>query len=170
MKPIAKPTGIRCSFASDDLRKAALLLNSLGPYDAPPVGWDEARRIFAYDPETGTLLRDGAPAGTIIRGQRIVAVSGARVPAHALAFFISTGIWANVTPVDGDFLNLRRENLRQTSEELPWTIETEGEFIARARNDAGVQVTFGRFRSREEAGAAAAAGVFLMRLRGERTY
>ena len=170
MKPIAKPTGTRCSFASNDLQKIAIAINALGPRDLPPVDRETTARMFAYDPETGALLRDGAPAGTIIRGQRIVAVSGTRVPAHTLVFFISTGIWANVAPVDGNFLNLRRENLRQTAEELPWTIENEGEFIARARNDAGVQVTFGRFGTREEAGAAAAAGVFLMRLRGERTY
>jgi hypothetical protein len=110
---------------------------------------ERARAVLNYDPSTGDLtwrvtsargMKPGDVAGTVnTLGYRVVSVGEERISAHRLVWFMHYGEWPehNVTPKNGDKLDLRIDNL---------AMKTAAE-MSRSRSGRGVSAHKGRWRA-----------------------
>jgi len=88
---------------------------------------ERIRNVLDYNPETGALkwrialsrrTSVGSEAGVKgTNGRRYVQVLGEKLLAHRLIWFYVHGVWptANISPKNGDYDDLRLENLREQS-------------------------------------------------------
>lgn len=108
---------------------------------------DEARRLVNYDPETGSFTakvdsyRRRRVAGQrvdVLRkkiGYRAVSLSGERVLAHRLAWFMTHGVWPEcIDHINGDREDNRIANLRNVTQKT----NTENVRAASRNNQAGL--------------------------------
>jgi hypothetical protein len=70
-----------------------------------------------YDPDTGKLMRNGAPVGTKNRsGYVVLRYDGRVVYAHRLAWFLHHGAWPKIIDhISGDRADNRIANLREVT-------------------------------------------------------
>lgn len=148
----------------------------------PSLTPDQIRSALSYDADTGGLrwvanrsnnARAGSIAGSIAgNGRRYIVIGVERLPAHRVAWAHATGAWpsGNISPKDGDYLNLRFSNLVeettvQTARKrrildanksgVPgvWFDKARGRWTAFITRDYK-RITLGRFLSKDDAIAA----------------
>lgn len=92
--------------------------NRRAGFQGPDLG--VLHQALFYQPHRGALCwregnRRGADATTPTRGKSLrVTFQGYKLPAHAVAWFLSTGIWPSpgeLRPLNGDYHDLRLDNL-----------------------------------------------------------
>jgi hypothetical protein len=93
----------------------------------PSVTAEQVKELFDYDPVTGNLnwrvsrssrIRVGDLAGTLgANGRRYVLINGVSYLVHRVIWLMCHGEWpkGNISPRDGDYLNLRLSNLIERS-------------------------------------------------------
>ncbi len=148
------------------------------------VTHQELMAVLNYDKDTGEFSwrdngsthwtrRSRGGVGTITaKGQRLIAIKRKNYAAHRLAWLYVTGEWpkANIVPINEDYLDLRFANLKEESisescrKHAPRKGTSSGirgvsfdksrSLWAATIRVNGKQKALGRFRTKEEAGAA----------------
>lgn len=120
----------------------------------PLLTAERARELFAYDPETGLVVRRvtvlkckaGSRVGSPSKGYLNVCVDQRIYPLHRVIFLIVTGAWptCEIDHRDGDKRNNRWRNLR----DVPHALNTQNKRVAHRNNRQGLQgvgLSRGRF-------------------------
>lgn len=128
---------------------------------------ERLREVFAYDPDTGIVVRNGKRAGGVSDRYRTVSIDGVRLKEHRLIWALVHGEWPEeIDHINRDGYDNRLSNLRATNRSENCInrkvfknnrcgvrgvkLTKEGTYLVRKQKN-GVRRSIGTFKTLEEA-------------------